>query len=81
MKKPVIRLNNERFKQFVKTSPRNYSMFVMFTALAPQRQCAACKYDHLNIVIVVSSSCFVSSTSTSIPLLFIVLDKPTMNIN
>lgn len=43
LKKPVIRMNSDRFKQFVKTAPRNYSMIVMFTALAAQRQCGICK--------------------------------------
>ncbi len=43
LKKPIIRLNTERFNHFVKTAPRNYSMIVMLTALSPQRQCGVCK--------------------------------------
>jgi oligosaccharyltransferase complex subunit gamma len=43
LKKPIIRLNNDRFKQYVKTAPRNYSMIIMLTALSPQRQCGICK--------------------------------------
>jgi len=42
-KKPVIRLNGNKFRDLVKGSPRNYSMVVMFTALSAQRQCAICK--------------------------------------
>jgi len=42
-RRPVIRLDNEKFKLLVKSSPRNYSMFVMFTALKPQRACSVCK--------------------------------------
>ena len=43
MKKPVIRLNTDKFKQFVKSSPRNYSIIVMLTAMSAQRECQICK--------------------------------------
>ena len=42
-KKPVIRLNGNKFRDLVKGTPRNYSIIVMFTALSAQRQCAICK--------------------------------------
>lgn len=42
-KRPVIKLNGNKFRDFVKNSPRNYSMVVMFTALSASRQCAICK--------------------------------------
>lgn len=42
-KKSVIKLNGNKFRDFVKSAPRNYSIIVMFTALAPSRQCAVCK--------------------------------------
>lgn len=42
-RKPVIRLNGRKFNDLVKGAPRNYSIIVMFTALAPSRQCAICK--------------------------------------
>ncbi|KAK7097909.1 tumor suppressor candidate 3-like [Littorina saxatilis] len=42
-KKSIIRLNGDKFKQYVKTAPRNYSVIVMLTALQPQRQCSVCK--------------------------------------
>uniref|UniRef100_A0A023FLE4 Putative conserved membrane protein n=1 Tax=Amblyomma cajennense TaxID=34607 RepID=A0A023FLE4_AMBCJ len=43
LKRPVIRLNGEKFRHFIKTPPRNYSFIVMLTALAPQRQCSICR--------------------------------------
>ncbi len=43
LKRPVIRLNGNKFRDFVKSAPRNYSIVVMFTALAAQRQCAICQ--------------------------------------
>lgn len=43
MKRSVIKFNGARFKQFLKTTPRNYSVVVMFTAMAPQRQCQLCR--------------------------------------
>ena len=42
-KKAVIKLNGNKFRDFVKSAPRNYSIIVMFTALAANRQCAVCK--------------------------------------
>uniref|UniRef100_A0A3P9NY28 Magnesium transporter 1 n=2 Tax=Poecilia reticulata TaxID=8081 RepID=A0A3P9NY28_POERE len=41
-KRSVIRMNGEKFRRFVKAPPRNYSVFIMFTALQPQRQCGVC---------------------------------------
>jgi len=51
-RKPVIRLNGNKFREYVKNSPRNYSIVVMFTALSASRQCAICKdaYDEYQIV-------------------------------
>jgi len=51
-KKSVIKLNGNKFRDFVKSAPRNYSIIVMFTALSPSRQCAVCKQasDEYNLV-------------------------------
>ncbi|KAG1658465.1 Magnesium transporter protein 1 [Nymphon striatum] len=43
MKRPVIKLNSEKFKLYVKSTPRNYSVIVMLTALSDNRQCQMCK--------------------------------------
>ncbi|KAF6032363.1 hypothetical protein EB796_009324 [Bugula neritina] len=43
LRRPVIRLDGEKFKNLVRSAPRNYSMFIMFTALKPQRGCSVCK--------------------------------------
>jgi oligosaccharyltransferase complex subunit gamma len=37
-KRPVIKLNGNKFRDYVRNAPRNYSMIVMFTALSAQRQ-------------------------------------------
>ncbi|XP_058241120.1 tumor suppressor candidate 3 isoform X1 [Hemibagrus wyckioides] len=42
-RRSVIRMNGEKFRRFVKSPPRNYSVIVMFTALQPQRQCSVCR--------------------------------------
>merc|ERR1739844_471100 len=42
-KRPVIRLNGNKFRDYVRSAPRNYSIMVMFTALSATRQCAICK--------------------------------------
>ena len=33
-RKPVMRFNGNKFREYVKGTPRNYSMIVMFTALS-----------------------------------------------
>ena len=42
-KRSVIRLDGNKFRAYVKSPPRNYSVVVMLTALQPQRQCAICR--------------------------------------
>jgi len=51
-RKPVMRFNGNKFREYVKGTPRNYSMIVMFTALSSSRQCMICKeaYDEYTIV-------------------------------
>lgn len=43
MKRSVLKFNGPKFKQYIKATPRNYSIVVMFTAMAPQRQCQICR--------------------------------------
>ncbi|WKY00541.1 hypothetical protein Q1695_014964 [Nippostrongylus brasiliensis] len=51
-RQPAVRLNMDRWKTFVRQQPRNYSMFVMFTALSPGVNCPICKpaYDEFMIM-------------------------------
>ncbi|KAF6198885.1 hypothetical protein GE061_006908 [Apolygus lucorum] len=55
VKRAVLRFNGARFKDFVKTTPRNYSVVVMFTAMAPQRQCTICRHANDEFQIVANS--------------------------
>nr|CAD7592208.1 unnamed protein product [Timema genevievae] len=55
MKKSIIRFNGNKFRDFVKATPRNYSVVVMFTAMAAQRQCAICRHAHDEFQIVANS--------------------------
>lgn len=43
MKRSVQKFNWPKFKQYIKATPRNYSVIIMFTAMAPQRQCQICR--------------------------------------
>ncbi|KAM7281821.1 tumor suppressor candidate 3 [Ixodes scapularis] len=54
-KRPVVRLNREKFKQYVQASPRNYSFIIMFTALSPHWQCSICSHANEEFQIVASS--------------------------
>ncbi|KAK0417070.1 hypothetical protein QR680_012819 [Steinernema hermaphroditum] len=51
-KRPVINMNGDRWKNLVRTSPRNYSMIVMFTALSAGVNCPICKpaYDEFYVL-------------------------------
>ena len=42
-RRPVIRLDANKFNLYVKSAPRNYSVVVMFTALQSHRQCSVCR--------------------------------------
>jgi len=52
MKRPLINLNVDKWKNYVKSAPRNYSMIVMFTALSVGVNCPICKpaYDEFYIL-------------------------------
>ncbi|XP_011303974.1 tumor suppressor candidate 3 [Fopius arisanus] len=72
MKRPVLKFNGAKFKEYVKAPPRNYSVIVMFTALAPQRQCQICSHANEEFAIVANS--FRYSPSFSNKLFFAVVD-------
>ncbi|KAL1115959.1 hypothetical protein AAG570_005454 [Ranatra chinensis] len=55
LKRSVLRFNGARFRDFVKSTPRNYSVVVMFTAMAPQRQCSICRHANDEFQIVANS--------------------------
>ncbi|XP_060530308.1 tumor suppressor candidate 3 [Cylas formicarius] len=71
-KRSVLRFNANKFKDFVKSTPRNYSIIVMFTAMAPQRQCAVCRQAHDEYTIVANSYRY--SPSYSNKLFFAMVD-------
>jgi len=71
-KRSIIKMNADRFRQYVRSSPRNYSMVVMFTALAPQRQCGICKQANDEFQILANS--FRYSQSYSNKLFFAMVD-------
>lgn len=54
-KRSVLKFNLQKFRDFVKATPRNYSVVIMFTALAPARQCAICRHAHDEYTILANS--------------------------
>ncbi|KAJ8922654.1 hypothetical protein NQ315_007686 [Exocentrus adspersus] len=71
-KRAVLRFNANKFRDFVKASPRNYSIVIMFTAMAPQRQCQVCRHASDEFTIVANSYRY--SQSYSNKLFFAVVD-------
>lgn len=54
-KKSVLKFNGNKFREFVQTTPKNYSVVVMFTALAPARQCGICRQAYDEYIILANS--------------------------
>ncbi|CAK1578008.1 unnamed protein product [Parnassius mnemosyne] len=54
-KKSIIPLNFNKFKEYVKSPPKDYSFVVMFTAMAPSRRCAICQHVFDEYLIVANS--------------------------
>lgn len=71
-KRAVLRFDGQKFKEYIKNGPRNYSAIVMFTALATQRNCLVCHSANDEFVIVANS--FRYSQMYSNKLFFIVVD-------
>ncbi|CAF2093450.1 unnamed protein product [Rotaria magnacalcarata] len=66
LQRPLIRLNSERFKYYVTSQPRNYSVFVMLTALAPERKCGICQDAHNEYELVARSYRYSNAFSKSV---------------
>lgn len=71
-KRSVMRLNGNKFRDYVKSTPRNYSVIIMFTALAPARQCMICRHAYEEFTIVANS--FRYSQAYSNKLFFAMVD-------
>ncbi|XP_064636423.1 tumor suppressor candidate 3-like isoform X2 [Lineus longissimus] len=54
-KRPLIKMNGDKFRQYVKSVPKNYHVILMLTALQPQRQCAVCRQANEEFQIVANS--------------------------
>ncbi|KAF9813148.1 hypothetical protein SFRURICE_015637 [Spodoptera frugiperda] len=55
VKKSIVSLNLNKFKEYVKSPPRDYSFIIMFTAMAPARRCAICQHVYDEYLIVANS--------------------------
>ena len=54
-KKSVIRMDGNKYRTYVKSAPKNYSVVLMLTALQSQRQCTVCRQAHEEFLIVANS--------------------------
>ena len=48
-KRPVLRLNGNKFREYVRNAPRNYSMIVMFTALSGNILASSLKFKQFDL--------------------------------
>jgi oligosaccharyltransferase complex subunit gamma len=53
--KPLIPINKDLFIRLVKTSAKNYSVVILFTAIHPQRGCQLCQMAYSEMVVVANS--------------------------
>lgn len=65
-KRSVLKFNGNRFRDLVKVAPRNYSVVIMFTAMAPGRQCVICRHAHDEYTIVANSYRYSQSYSNNL---------------
>ncbi|XP_041972810.1 tumor suppressor candidate 3 [Aricia agestis] len=54
-KQSIVSLNMNKFKEYVRSPPRDYSFIVMFTAMAPSRRCTICQHVYDEYLIVANS--------------------------
>ncbi|VDM62753.1 unnamed protein product [Angiostrongylus costaricensis] len=54
-RQPAVRMNMDRWRTYVRQQPRNYSMFVMFTALSPGINCPICRPAYEEFMIMANS--------------------------
>ncbi|XP_018329936.2 tumor suppressor candidate 3 [Agrilus planipennis] len=71
-KRAVLKFNSNKFREYIRVQPKNYSMIVMFTALAPHRQCVVCHHASDEFTIVANS--FRYSQVYSNKLFFVLID-------
>lgn len=71
-KRSVLKFNAQKFKDFIKAGPRNYSMIVMFTAMAPARQCVICR--HASDEFTIAANSYRYSQTYSNQLFFVSID-------
>lgn len=74
LKKSVLKFDGQKFKEYIKNGPRNYSAIVMFTALAPQRNCLVCHSANDEFVIVANSFRYSPQLYSNKLLYFILVD-------
>lgn len=65
-KKPAIQLNLSKFKEYVRSGPRDYSFIIMFTAMAPARRCAICHHVYEEFMTVAQSYRVVTSSNNKL---------------
>uniref|UniRef100_A0A0K0CWK6 Magnesium transporter protein 1 n=1 Tax=Angiostrongylus cantonensis TaxID=6313 RepID=A0A0K0CWK6_ANGCA len=54
-RQPALKMNMDRWRTYVRQQPRNYSMFVMFTALSPGINCPICRPAYEEFMIMANS--------------------------
>lgn len=72
MKKSVLKFNTQKFKEYIRQTPRNYSVILMLTALQPARQCQICRHASDEFTILANSYRY--SPTYSNKLFFAVVD-------
>lgn len=73
-KSPVIKFNGNKYSEFVKNGPRNYSIVVMFTALSPSRGCQICSVTSQEFHTLANSYVFFNNRDQANNLFFAMVD-------
>lgn len=70
----IVKFNLDKWKTYVRSQPRNYSMIVMFTALSPNVNCPICRPAYEEFMIVANSHRYTSSAEDKKKVYFGIVD-------
>ncbi|CAI5446337.1 unnamed protein product [Caenorhabditis angaria] len=71
---PIVKFNLDKWKTYVRSQPRNYSMVVMFTALSSSVNCPICRPAYEEFLIAANSHRYTSSESDKKKVYFGIVD-------
>ena len=80
LRRSIISLSSEKFNEYVRNKPRNYSVIAMLTALRPNRQCSVCKEAQDEYKILADSWRYSQDYSSSLFFVMVDIDEDGVDV-